>query len=62
MDDHRSLMYVGKVRHKFTNVTMDPIKLCFNAMAEEYGVFNLNQMNLDIQITAEEESVEITLQ
>ena len=61
MDDQRNLMYVGKVRHRFTNVSMEPIKLCLNAYAEEFGVFNLNQMNLDIDVKAHDESVEITL-
>ena len=46
-------MYVGKVRHRFTNVVQNnPIKLSLSAIAEEYGVLNLNQMNLDINVTA----------
>jgi len=41
-------MYVGKVRHRFTDLSMDPIKLSLSAIAHEFGVFNLNQMNLDV--------------
>ena len=53
MDDQRNLMFLGKVRHRFTNLRIVPIKLTLNALSQEYGVLNLNQMNLDIKITSE---------
>ena len=48
IDDERNLTFVGKVRHRFTNLGMDPVNLTLNALAHEYGIYNVNQMNLDV--------------
>lgn len=61
VDDDRSLTWMGKVTHKLTALDEAPRRLTLTALIHELGVYDLNQLSLDVVAPSGQEPVQIKL-
>lgn len=61
VDDDRSLTWMGKVAHKLTGLGEAPRRLVLTALVHEPGVYDLNQLSLEVVALSGQEPVQIRL-
>jgi hypothetical protein len=44
------ISWLGKITHKFTNLDLDPKRVTLQALIHEVGVYDLNQLKIEIQM------------
>ena len=61
VDDERSLTWMGKVVHKLTGLDEAPRRLVLTALVHDLGVYDLNQLSLEVVALSGQEPVQIRL-
>ena len=57
VDDDRSLTWMGKVAHKLTGLDEAPRRLVLTALVHDLGVYDLNQLSLEVVALSGQEPV-----
>jgi hypothetical protein len=53
------LSWLGKVTHKFSNLDLNPKRVTLQALIHEVGVYDLNQLNIEIQMDGKTSKIKL---
>lgn len=59
VDNADDFSWLGKVTHKFNSLDMTPQRLQFQALIDEVGVYDLNQLKISVVVSGKPQEIKL---